>query len=184
MSVFLTLCACASNFAVYESPTSGKLSNISFVNTADNQAASFATFDDGKTCSRRRHIQFKNADTIPPGKSGSTTAAAGSEFVLFTSLGRIESDDYEIEIGMTGGGPGPLRRRTVTAIGCTAILSINVEPDTDYRVEISEAVTAGSCSIAVSEINEEGDLLAIEPVQRISRAPRDELGSFCEPLKH
>ena len=178
----LSLCACVSNFAVYEPPTSGVLSNITFVNSAISQKARLATFDEGITCTRRRHIQFAKEDGIPAGKSRSLVLAAGKEFALFASLDAIESDEYEVEIGMTGGGPGPLRKRNVLAIGCNARLSFEVEPGKDYHVLITEPESSESCSVVVSETNEEGELTAVRTTQRTSRSPGDELGSFCEPL--
>ncbi len=178
----LTVCACASNFAVYESPTSGQLSRITFANTATKQKVGLATFDDGTTCTRRRHIQFGNEDGIPAGGYRSLTVVADKKFTLFASLDTIQNDEYGVDIGITGGGPAPVMTRTVTAIGCNARLSFEVEPDTDYRVVISEPVSSESCSVVVSEVNEEGELVAVETAQRIFRSPRGELGSFCEPL--
>lgn len=181
---FSVLCACVSNFAVYEPPTSGRLSKITFVNLADTQKASVATFDDGITCTRRRHIQFENEDGISAGGSRSLIVAAGKEFALFASLDTIEMDEYGIDLGITGGGPAPVITRSVTAIGCNAKLSFEVEPDKDYQIVMSEPVTAGFCSIVVSAVNENGERVEVETAQRILRSPRDELGSFCEPLEN
>lgn len=178
----LVLCACASNFAVYESPTSGRLSKITFVNAAETQKANLATFDDGITCTRRRYIQFENEDAIPAGNSRSLTVATDREFALFATLATIETDEYGVDIGMTGGGPAPVMTRTIMAIGCNAKLSFEVEPEKDYHIVVSEPTSSGPCSVVVSEIDKEGELVAVETTQRIVRSPRDELGSFCEPL--
>ena len=183
-TVFLTLCACASNFAVYESPSSGRLSEITIVNAAESQKASLATFDDGRACTRKRHIQFDNKDGLAAGTVRSLVVAAGKEFALFASLDAIETDEYGVELGMTSGGPAPVRRRTVMAIGCSAKLSFEVEPDKSYHIVISEPVSSRRCSVMVSEIGDEGRLVAIDSTRRAARPARDELGSFCEPLVH
>lgn len=178
----LMLCACASNIAVYESPTFGRLSKITFVNAAETQDASLITFDDGIACTGRRHIQFEGEDAIPAGSSRTITAEAGREFALFVRLASIESDEYGIDIGITGGGPAPAIRRTVRAIGCSANLSFDVEPENGYQIVISEPMSSGSCSVVVSKNGKEGGLVAVESIQRIIQSPRNEAGAFCEPL--
>ncbi len=179
----LTLCACASNFEVYESPVTGRLSKITFVNAAEIQKANFVTFDDGVSCTGRRHIQFKNEDAVPAGNTGSLTVTAGREFALFTTLATIESEDYGIDIGMTGGGPRPVISRSFSAIGCNARLSFKVEPESDYHVVISEPASSGSCSVAVSKIDKKGGIVSVDTTQRTSRSPRNGTGPFCEPLE-
>lgn len=178
----LMLCACAPNITVYESPTSGRLSKITFVNAADIQEASLITFVDGNTCTAKRHIHFDDEAEIPAGNSRSITAAAGREFALFARLATIEDEEYGVDIGMTGGGPAPAIRRTVIAIGCNANLSFEVEPGNDYHVAISEPTSSQSCSVVVSKIDKQGELVEIESTQRIPRSSRDELGPYCEPL--
>lgn len=178
----LTLCACASNVAVYESPTSGQLSKITLVNAAEIQEASLTTFVDGTTCTGRRRIHFEDEAAIPAGNSRSITAAAGREFALFARLTTIESEEYGVDIGITGGGPTPVIRHTVTAIGCNANLSFEVEPENDYHIVLSEPTSSGSCSVVVSKIDKDDELVAMESTERITRSPRDELGPFCDPL--
>ena len=178
----LTLCACASNIAVYESPTFGRLSKITFVNAAEIQEASLITFVDGISCTGRRHIQIEDEDAIPVRNSRTITAAAGREFALFVRLASIENDEYSVDLGVSGGGPEPVIRRTVTAIGCNANLSFEVEPENHYQIVISEPTSSGSCSVVVSKIDMEGELVAVESTQRIVRSPRNETGPFCEPL--
>lgn len=178
----LTLGACASNIVVYESPTLGRLSNITFVNAAEIQDAGLITFVDGATCTGRRHIQIDDEDAIPAGNSRTIATAADREFALFVRLAPIESDDYGVDIGITGRGPSPVNRRTVTAVGCNANLSFAVEPESHYRVVMSEPTSSRSCSVMVSKINQEGEDVAVESTQRIVRSSRNEIGPFCEPL--
>lgn len=179
---FLTLCACASNISVYEPPTIGRLSKITFTNAAEIQDASLITFVDGITCTGRRRIQIEDEDAIPAGSSRTTSAAADREFALFVRLASIEDEEYGVELGVTGGGPAPVTRRTVTAIGCNANLSFEVESENNYHIEISEPKSSRSCSVVVSRIDMEGELVAVESTQRITRAPRNDAGPFCEPL--
>jgi len=178
----LTLCACASNIAVYESPTLGRLSKITFANAAEIQEASLMTFVDGITCTGRRRIRIEDEDAISAGSSRTISAAANREFALFVRLASIEDDEYSVELGVSGGGPAPVIRRTVTDIGCNASLSFAVEPENHYHVEISEPTASGSCSVVVSRINMEGELVAVKSTQRITRTPRNDSGPFCEPL--
>ena len=111
------------------------------------------------------------------------TVAAGREFALFVRLATIESEEYGIDIGLTGGGPMPAISRTFAAIGCSARLSFEVEPKNDYHIVISEPTSSGSCSVVVSEIDKEGELVAVATTQRTIRSPRDGTGPFCEPLE-
>lgn len=176
----LTLGACTSNFAVYESPNRGRLATITVVNEAETQNARFATFDDGRTCTRRRHIQFTSGEAITPGESLSFSVAAGKDVSVFAALDRISTNEYAVDVGMTGGGPTPVVTPTVTALGCNAIVTLDVEPGQDYRVAVSEAATSRSCAIEAAEISDGGNRLAVKAVERVARFPRDERGSFCE----
>lgn len=178
----LVLCACASDFAIYEPPTLGRLSTITFVNAADSQDASLVTFVDGTHCTGRRQIQFEGEGAIPAGSSRTITAAAGREFTLFVRLASIASDEYGVDIGMTGGGPAPAIRRTVTAIGCSANLSFDAEPENDYHIVISEPTSSASCSVVVSKNGHEGGLVTVESTPRIIQSPRNKTGAFCQPL--
>ena len=179
---FLTLCACASNIAVYESPTSGRIAEITFVNAADMQEASLTTFVDGTTCSGKQQIHFDNKSAIPAGSNRTITAAGDREFALFARLATIESEEHGVDLGVTGSGPEPVIRHTVRAIGCNANLSFQVEPDNDYRVVLSEPKSSKSCSVLVSKIDKLGEIVEIETTQRTIRTPRDQIGPFCEPL--
>lgn len=177
----LTLCACASNIAVYESPTSGRIAEITFVNAADIQEARLTTFVDGTTCTGRRQIRFENESAIRAGNTRTITAAADREFALFARLPTIESEEYGVDLGVTGSGPEPVIRRTVRAIGCNANLSFQVEPDNVYRVVLSEPKSSESCSVVVSKIDKQGESVEIETTQRTIRTPQDQSGPFCEP---
>jgi hypothetical protein len=140
------------------------------------------TFVDGITCTGRRRIRIEDEDAISAGSSRTISAAANREFALFVRLASIEDDEYSVELGVSGGGPAPVIRRTVTDIGCNASLSFAVEPENHYHVEISEPTASGSCSVVVSRINMEGELVAVKSTQRITRTPRNDSGPFCEPL--
>ncbi len=179
---FLTLLGCASNFAIYEAPTAGPLSKLTFNNAAKNQAVSLVTFDDGSDCTGGRNIRFENDNSIPAGSSRSTTIGAGRELAIFATLNTIESDDYSVELGVTGSGPAPVVSRTVLAIGCNAGVSFPVEPDNHYRMVISEPDSSESCSIAVSKIDANGLARPVEITERNMRSPRGDPGSYCEPL--
>lgn len=176
----LTLGGCVSNFAVYESPTAGQVATITVVNDAQTQDARFATFDDGRSCTRRRHIQFTGGEAIAAGESLSISVAAGNDFSLFAALDRISSDEYGVDVGITGGGPTPVIKPTVTAINCNAIVTFDVEPGREYRLSVSEAVTSRSCAIETVVISDGGNHMPVKTIDRIARFPRDELGSFCE----
>lgn len=176
------LVACASNYAIYAPPVSGQLASILFVNAAETQSVSLATFDDGASCTRRRHILFDDK-VLPAGESDALTVAAGREFALFAILDTRRVDDYEIDIGVTGGGPTPSLRRSVAAIGCSSRLSFFVEPGRDYRVVMSEPDATESCSVTVSEIRDGAVLRQVAFRSRTARNSGDEAGTFCEPLR-
>ncbi len=177
-----SLCACASNYAVYTPPVSGPFATISVVNAAKTQSVSLATFDDGTRCLRRRHILI-DGGSLPAGESETLTVPAGREFALFATLDTLRVDDYEIDVGVTGGGPTPSLRRSVAAIGCSSRLSFLVEPAKDYRVVVSEPGATESCSVAVSETRDGTELRPVAYHQRTSRYSGDEMGMFCEPLR-
>lgn len=179
----LGLCACAANYAIYEPPVSGQLATISFVNRADTQSASLATFDDGASCTRRRHIRFDGTAGLPAGEIGTLTVAAGAEFALFASLDTLRVDEYSIDMGVTGGGPGPARSQSVAAIGCNSRLSFGVEPGKHYRVILSEPDAEESCTVVVSELGDGGQSRQIRAHERTARFSSDERGTFCEPLR-
>lgn len=174
--------ACATNYTPYESPTSGPLATIALFNAANTQRAELETFDDGKTCRGKQRIQFEGGGQMPAGSSRSLAVTAGQTFTLFVSLDTIETDEYAIELGMTTGAPSPVRNRSFSAIGCTARLSFDIEPEQNYQIEISEAVSSRSCTVRVLEVSDMGQLVPVETVQRTLRQPRNELGPFCEPL--
>ena len=176
----LSASACTSNFAVYESPTAGSLARITVVNDSESQNARFATFDDGRSCTRRRHIQFSGGEAIEAGESLSISVGASQEFSMFAALERISTDDYGVEVGVTGGSPGPVITPTVTALNCNAIVTFDAERGREYRVTVSEADDTRSCSVAVTEVGTGSNLQAINIIERVARFPRDETGSFCE----
>lgn len=178
----LTLAACASDFAIYEAPTTGRVSTIKFVNASENHRATLVTFDDGINCTGRRPIQFENEYAIPAGSSRSLSFAAGREFALFATLNRIEDEEYAVELGVTGSGPAPVVSRRFTAIGCDARLSFPIEPANNYQVVISGPESSGSCSVVVSEIHAEGMVAPVETSERIARSSWDKTRSYCEPL--
>lgn len=178
----ILLCSCAANVPVFEPPTSGATSNITFVNNAKTQRASFDTFQDGTTCMGRRRIQFGNDTRIPAGGSGYATVAAGREFALFASLDKIESDELSVDIGMTGGGPAPVKTRTVLAIGCSVEVSFTPGPGKSYEVAMSDATSPGLCSLDVFEIDGNGNRGRVATDDRIPISPPDVTGPFCAAL--
>lgn len=178
----LTFFGCASNFAIYEAPTAGPLSKITFNNAAEIQSVNLVTFDDGSDCTGGRNIRFENDNTIPAGSSRSMTIGADRELAIFATLNTIESEDYAVELGVTGSGPAPVVSRTVLAIGCNAGVSFPVEPGNHYRMVISEPESEESCSIAVSKIDTEGLAIPVEITERSMRSPRGDPGSYCESL--
>ena len=176
------LSACASDFVVYEAPTTGPVSTITFVNASKEQTASLMTFADGRACTGRRHIRLNNEYVLPTGSSRSLTVPAGREFALYAVLNTVEEEEYSIELGVTGSGPAPVRSRQLSSIGCKAGLSFPVRLDNDYEVVISERESSGSCSVVVSEVRADGALASVEATERNIRNSADESNSFCEPL--
>jgi hypothetical protein len=179
----VSLSACASDFAIYETPATGQLSKITIVNASENHSASLTTFDDGLACTGRRYIHFENDVSIPAGDSRPLTVSAGREFALFATLNRIEYEEYGVELGVTGSGPAPAISRSFQSIGCTARLSFPIDPKTDYQAVISGPDPSGSCSVTVSEIDAQGRIVPVTTSERVLRASRDKTGSFCEPLE-
>ena len=179
----LALMACTASIPVYESPASGPMSNITFINRAKTQRASFDTFDDGAACTGRRQIQFANDTTIPVGGSRSLTVTAGHEFALFASLARIETDELSVDIGMTGGGPVPMKTRTVLALGCSIELSFEPRPGKNYEIAIFESTSPGSCSVDVTEIDGNGTRIPVATSIRTPLLSRGPMGPFCELLR-
>ena len=176
------LAACASNVAIYDAPTEGSVSTITFFNATEHQNATLVTFDDSNSCAGRRYIRFDNDRSIPPGSTRTTTLSADREFALLATLNTVENEDYAIELGVTGSGPEPVLSRGFTAIGCNALLSFPVESEKDYYVVVSGPETAGTCSVAVSEIFSEGMILPVQARKRIIRESWGEPRSYCEPL--
>lgn len=177
-----TLSACASNVAIYDAPTTGPMSTITFSNATEHQNATLIAFDDGNACIGRRYMRFDNDRSVPPGSKRTTTLAAEREFAFLATLNTVENEDYAIELGVTGSGPEPVLSRGFTAIGCNALLSFAVEPDKDYYVVVAGPETAGTCAVAVSEIFSEGMILPVRVHRRNSRDAWGEHRSFCEPL--
>lgn len=180
--VLLALGACASDFAVYEEPAAGPVSNITFVNASKEQTATLMTFADGLTCTGRRHIRFNNEYVLPTGSSHSLTVPAGREFALYAVLNTVEVEEYEVELGVTGSGPTPVISRQFSSIGCKTGLSFPVRLENDYEVVISEREPSGSCSVVVSEVRANGVFASVEATERNIRNSADKNGSFCEPL--
>lgn len=178
----VTLSGCASEFAIYEAPTTGELAKITFVNASEGHSATLTTFDDGLACIGRRYIHFENDVSIPAGDSRSLPVRGGREFALFVTLNRIEDEEYSVELGVTGSGPAPAITRSFSSVGCSAELSFPVDPKIDYQVVISGSDPSGSCSVAVSEIKPQGTFVPVRTSERERRASRDKLGSFCKPL--
>ena len=178
----LALSACATDFAIYEAPTTGELSKFTFVNASDDHTATLVTFDDGLACTGRRYIHFENEVFIPAGNSRSLAVAAGREFALFASLNKIEDEEYAVELGVTGSGPAPVVSRSFTSIGCTEKLSFSVEPKSDYEIVISGPQSSGECSVVVSATNAAGTIMSVETSERVSRSSRNETRAYCEPL--
>lgn len=179
----VALCACVTDYAIYEAPTTGQTSMITFVNASANHSATLTTFDDGLTCTGRRYIRFDGDASIPAGDSRPLTVAAGREFALFATLNKIEEEEYGVELGVTGSGPAPVLSRSFSSIGCNAGLSFPVEPKTDYQVVISGPDPSGSCSVVVSEVGEQDLTGTVITSERDIHPSQDKLGSFCEPLE-
>ncbi len=178
----LTLGACASDFAIYEAPTTGPVSTITFINASKEQTATLITFGDGRACTGRQHIRFNNEYVLPTGSSQPLPVAAGREFALYAVLNTVEEEEYTIELGVTGSGPEPVISRQFSSIGCKAGLSFPVQPENDYEVVISERESSGSCSVVVSEVRADGAFASVEATERKIRTSADENNSFCEPL--
>lgn len=178
----LTLCACTPMIDAYEPPTAGQMAGIRFVNAARIQEATLITFVDGVTCAGKQQIYFAKKPTLLAGDSGTITAAAGREFALFARLATFDHEEYSVDLSVTGGGPAPATRRTVSAIGCNANLSFQVESNTDYQIELSEPESSASCLVVVSKIDRQGELVKINTTPRTVRTPRDQIEAFCEPL--
>ena len=178
----LALGACASDFVVYEAPTTGPVSNITFVNASREQTASLMTFADGRSCTGRRHIRFNNEYVLPTGSSQSVTVPAGREFALYAVLNTVEVEEYSVELGATGSGPAPVMSRQFSSIGCKAGLSFPVRQGNDYEVVISERKSSGTCSVVVSEVRADGAFASVEATERNIRTSADKNNSFCEPL--
>ena len=178
----LALGACASDFAIYEAPTTGPVSKITFVNASEEQTATLMTFVNGRACTGRRHIRFNNEYVLPTGSSQSLTVAAGRDFTLYAVLNTVEQEEYSIELGVTGSGPAPVISRQLSSIGCKAGLSFPVRLGNDYEVVISERDPSGSCSVVVSEVRANGVFASVEATERNIRNSGDKNNSFCEPL--
>ena len=176
------LCACASDFAVYEAPAAGRLSDITFVNASEDHSVSLVTFDDGVACIGRRQIGFGNEDSIPAGDSRALSVAAGREFALLATMSTIEEEEYSVELGATGSGPAPAISRRFTAIGCRAGVSFPVQSERRYEVVISERELSDPCSVAVSEIHADGVVVPVDATARDIRSSWNEHRSYCEPL--
>ncbi|MCH9694845.1 MAG: hypothetical protein K0U72_10080 [Gammaproteobacteria bacterium] len=158
----LVLSACASSIAVYETPTSGEVAVITLVNAAATQRVNLTTFDDGKTCTGRRLIQFDGKDGLSPESTRTLAVTAGEVFTLFASMDTIGDDDYGVELGATSGGPAPVMRRNITAIGCNVDLSFQINAGERYEVIISEPDLSRACSVRVSAMDEAGLPVAVE----------------------
>ena len=176
------LFACATDVAIYDAPSAGPMSTITFANATEHQNATLIAFDDADACVGRRYMHFDNDRSIPPGDTRTTTLAAEREFALLATLNTVENEAYAIELGVTGSGPEPVLSRGFTAIGCNALVSFPVEPDKDYYVVVSGPETAGTCSVAVSEIFSEGMILPVQARKRTRRETWGEPRSFCEPI--
>ena len=174
--------ACASDFTLYEEPTAGPVSNITFVNASKEQTATLMTFADGQSCTGRRHIRFNNDYVLSTGSSQSLVVPAGREFALYVVLNTVEVEELEIELGVTGSGPEPVVRRQLSSIGCKTGLSFPIQLESDYEVVISERESSGSCSVVVSEVRADGAFLSVEAADRNIRTSADESNSYCERL--
>ncbi len=177
-----TLGACASDFVVYEAPTTGPVSTVTFINASREQTAALMTFADGLTCTGRRHIRFNNEYVLPTGSAHSLAVPAGREFALYAVLNTVEVEKYEVELGVTGSGPEPVISRELSSIGCKAGLSFPVRLGADYEVVISERESSGMCSVVVSEVRANGIFASVEATDRNIRTSADKSNSFCEPL--
>ncbi len=178
----LTLGACASDFTIYEAPTTGPVSKLTFVNASKEQTATLMTFVDGRTCTGRRHIRFNNEYVLPSRSSHSLNVPAGQEFALYAVLNTVEVEELSVELGVTGSGPAPIISRQFSSIGCKAGLSFPVQMEKDYEVVISERESSGLCSVVVSEVRADGVFASVETRERIIRNSADKDNSFCEPL--
>ena len=178
----LALGACASDFAIYEAPTTGPVSKITFTNGSKEQTATLMTFADGRSCTGRRHIRFNNEDVLPSGSSHSVIVPAGREFALYAVLNTVEVEELSVELGVTGSGPAPVISRQFSSIGCKAGLSFAVHLEKNYEVVISERESSGLCSVVVSEVRANGVFASVEATERNIRTLADESNSFCEPL--
>ncbi len=181
-AVLLTLGACATNVAIYEPPTEEPTSVITFVNSSENQRGTFIAFRDATACTGRQYIRFDDNSTLPPGKSRSTRVAAGSDFAFLASLNTVESENYAIELGVTGSGPEPVLSKRFAAIGCSSLVSFPVEQDKDYYIVLAGPESAGACAVSISEIYNGGMILPVKASKRTARETWDQPKSYCEPL--
>ena len=180
--VLLAISGCASDVAIYEPPTEEPTSIVTFVNSTEIQRGTFIAFQDATACTGREFIRFDNDNALPPGNSRSTRVAAGREFAFLASLNTVESENYAIELGVTGSGPEPVLSRRFAAIGCNSLVSFSVEQDKDYYIVLSGPESAGSCSVSVSELYSEGMILPVKAKKRSSRETWGQPKSYCEPL--
>ena len=178
----LALGACAADLTIYEEPTAGPVSNITFINASKEQTATLMTFADGRACTGRRHIRFNNEYVLPTGSSNSLAVPADREFALYAVLNTVEVEVYSVELGVTGSGPEPVISRKLSSIGCKAGLSFPVQLDKDYEVVISEPDSSGSCSVVVSEVRPDGVFASVEARERDIRNSANKSGAFCQPL--
>ena len=174
--------ACASDFTIYEAPTTGPVSKLTFVNASKEQTATLMTFVDGRTCTGRRHIRFNNEYVLPYGGSHLLNVPAGEEFALYAVLNTVEIEELSVELGVTGSGPAPVISRKLSSIGCKAGLSFPIQIEKDYEVVISERESSGLCSVVVSEVRAGGVFASVETRRRNIRNSADKNDSFCEPL--
>ncbi len=181
-SMLLALFGCATDVSIYEPPTEEPTSVITFVNSSEQQRGTFIAFQDATACTGRQYIRFDEDKTIPAGNSRSTRVAAGSDFAFLASLDTVESENYAIELGVTGSGPEPVLSKRFAAIGCNSLVSFPVEPDKDYYIVLSGPESAGSCSVSVSEIYSGGMILPVKAKKRTSRETWGQPKSYCEPL--
>ncbi len=178
----LALGACASDFTIYEAPTTGPVSKLTFVNASKEQTATLMTFADGRTCTGRRHIRINNEYVLPSRSSHSLNVPADQEFALYAVLNTVEVEELSVELGVTGSGPEPVISRKLSSIGCKAGLSFPIQMEKDYEVVISERETSGLCSVVVSEVRANGVFASVETRRRNIRNSADRSNSFCEPL--
>jgi hypothetical protein len=176
------LCACAPAIEIYEAPTSGQITEITFVNATRIQEATLITFLDGETCMGRRQIYIDDKPAIHAGDRGSLAVPADAAFALSARLSTIEHEEYSVELSASSGAPSPAIKRSTAAIGCTVNLSFRVEPDATYQIVISEPDSSASCLVAVSKISRQGEITEVITTPRRPLAPRNQIGPFCEPL--